>query len=35
LVHLPKQLIAGQPSTFILNVFYKNATIKAIRIDKS
>jgi heme/copper-type cytochrome/quinol oxidase subunit 2 len=26
LVHLPKQLIAGQPSTFILNVFYKNAT---------
>ena len=25
-VHLPKQLIAGQPSTFILNVFYKNAT---------
>ena len=26
MVHLPKQLIAGQPSTFILNVFYKNAT---------
>ena len=26
MVHLPKQLIAGQPSTFVLNVFYKNAT---------
>jgi len=26
MVHLPKTLVADQPSTFILNLFHKNAT---------